>query len=69
MSLTEIGGRGEFFRAVGRQEHVVEREASCGIKKLRVDGGRAIDVGEELVAAGTGTERAGARIFRVMSCF
>jgi hypothetical protein len=35
---------------------VVEREVSWGISKLRVDGGRAIDVGEALAAAAGGTE-------------
>jgi TPP-dependent pyruvate/acetoin dehydrogenase alpha subunit len=39
---------------------VVEREASCGITKLRVDGGRAIDVSEAMMAAVAGVERAGA---------
>ena len=64
-----------FLRAVGRQEHAVEREASWGIAKLRVDGGHVIDVGEVLAlaalaavatggagAGGMGTKRAGARL-------
>ena len=37
---------------VGRQEHAVEREASWGITKLRVDGGRAINNDEVAVARG-----------------
>ena len=46
-----------FFRAIGRQERVFEREVSWEITKLWVDGGCAIDVNEALVAAGA--ERAG----------
>ena len=37
---------------------MVEREVSWGITKLRLDGGRAIDVGEALAAVVV--ERAGA---------
>jgi hypothetical protein len=33
-----------FMRTVGRQDCTVEREASWGITKLRVDKGPAIDV-------------------------
>jgi hypothetical protein len=39
-----------FMRAVGRQECKVEREALWGITKLRVEGSRAIDVREAVVA-------------------
>jgi len=40
-------GRGdEFFEGEPRQECAVEREASWGIAKLRVDWGRAINVCE-----------------------
>ena len=46
-----------FMKAVGRQELAVEREALCGITKLRVDGGPAIDVHED--EAAVGAERVG----------
>ena len=35
----------------------VEREASWGITKLKVDGGHAIDVGEVLVALVVGGQK------------
>ena len=45
--LTDFSeGGGEFFEGELRQECAVEREASWGIAKLRVDWGRAINVGE-----------------------
>jgi len=45
----------------GRRERAVEREASWGTMKLRVDRGHAIDVSEALaVTTGAGAERAGA---------
>ena len=71
MSLTEIGGGGECFRAVGRREHAVEMEASWGITKLRMDRGHAIDVGEALavVLAATGKEAERAHVLCVTSCF
>jgi TPP-dependent pyruvate/acetoin dehydrogenase alpha subunit len=39
------------MRVTGRQEHVVEREALWGITKLRVDGGRVINICAVAVAA------------------
>ena len=61
MSLAEIGIGGEFFRVVGRQEHVVERDALWGITKLKVEWDRVMDVGEALAAAAeVGAKRAGA---------
>jgi len=47
------------LRAVGRREHAVEREASWGITKLRVDEGHVIDVSEALAVATAGGEKSG----------
>ena len=50
------------MRAVGRQERAIEREALWGMTKLRVDGGRGIDVCEAAATtamAVMGAKRAG----------
>ena len=52
VTLIDFSGQGgELFEGELRQERAVEREASWGITKLRVDGGHAID-GSEATAAG-----------------
>ena len=48
---------------------MVEREASWGLTKLRVDRVHAINVAEALAAVGAGTKQAGACIPCATSCF